>query len=127
MEYITKGFRFDEEVMAWLDKLKAMHGSYNKGLRLIAFTEESRGKPPIDVEAHSVAVSQVCGQPTVDEAEMSKPAAEVLDKAKARLRPTVTTFRSNLRREAREINARNRVPGDPHWKGPLLKPKDQKK
>lgn len=91
MEYVSKGFRFDTEVMAWLDKLKAMHGSYNKGLRLIAFSEESRGKPPIDVEAYSVAASRVCGQPTVGEAQMSRPAAEVLDKARARIRPRKQT------------------------------------
>jgi len=36
-------------------------------------------------------------------------------------------LRTKLRKEAREINARNRVPGDPHWKGPLLKPNQQRK
>lgn len=36
------------------------------------------------------------------------------------------TPRANLRKEASEINSRNRVPGDPHWKGELRKPKDQK-
>jgi hypothetical protein len=49
MEYITKGYVFDEEVTTWLNKLKCMHGSYNKGLRLVAFPAEGRGKPAIDV------------------------------------------------------------------------------
>lgn len=37
MDYISKTFRFDNQVMEWLEKLKSLHGSYNKGLRLIAF------------------------------------------------------------------------------------------
>lgn len=49
MEYVTKSMRLDEEVVAWLDKLKKSWGSYNKGLRLIAFAGEGRGQPPIDV------------------------------------------------------------------------------
>ena len=49
MEYLSKTLRLDEEVIAWLDKLKSMHGSYNKGLRLVAFPAEGRGKPAIDV------------------------------------------------------------------------------
>jgi hypothetical protein len=32
--------RLDSEVIAWLDKLKVMHGSYNKALRLLAFSIE---------------------------------------------------------------------------------------
>ena len=32
-KYKSKGYVFDEEVTAWLDGLKAVHGSYNKGLR----------------------------------------------------------------------------------------------
>ena len=42
--------RLDSEVVEWLDKLKGMWGSYNKGLRKIAFCE-TRGAPVIDVTA----------------------------------------------------------------------------
>lgn len=37
MEYKSKGYVFDSEVTAWLDRLKELYGSYNKGLRLVAF------------------------------------------------------------------------------------------
>jgi len=40
VEYISRGYRFDEQVIAWLDGLKGVHGSYNKGLRLIAGLEK---------------------------------------------------------------------------------------
>lgn len=49
MKYKSKGYVFDEEVTAWLDKLKAMHGSYNKGLRLVAFPGSDR-HPAIEAE-----------------------------------------------------------------------------
>jgi hypothetical protein len=49
MDYLIKSMRLDAEVIAWLDKLKAMHGSYNKGLRLMAFPSEGRSGPAIDV------------------------------------------------------------------------------
>lgn len=84
MEYITKGFRFDEEVMAWLDKLKAMHGSYNKGLRLIAFTEERRGKPAIDVEAHQIAAKAIeAAQPKAVKAARKQTKAAMAIQARA--------------------------------------------
>ena len=54
MEYLTKTMRLDAEVIAWLDKLKSMWGSYNKGLRLIAFTDDRRGKPPMEAEVVKV-------------------------------------------------------------------------
>jgi hypothetical protein len=37
MEYLTKSMRLDSEVIAWLDDLRKAHGSYNKGLRVLAF------------------------------------------------------------------------------------------
>jgi hypothetical protein len=39
MDYLIKSMRLDVEVIAWLDKLKGLHGSYNKGLRHIAFSD----------------------------------------------------------------------------------------
>ncbi len=35
MEYVSKSYRLDEEVVAWLDELKSDYGSVNKGLRAI--------------------------------------------------------------------------------------------
>lgn len=34
MEYIVKSYRLGEDVIDWLEQLKAVHGSVNKGLRL---------------------------------------------------------------------------------------------
>ena len=51
MEYKSKGYVFDSEVTAWLDRLRELHGSYNKGLRLVAFPAEGRGVSAIDVRA----------------------------------------------------------------------------
>jgi hypothetical protein len=39
MEYLSKTMRLDSEIIAWLNKLKEMWGSYNKGLRKVAFSE----------------------------------------------------------------------------------------
>lgn len=146
MEYITKGYVFDGEVTAWLNELKRMHGSYNKGLRLVAFPHEGRGKPAIDVtpeparalptarkkpnkreaaiqaRAESDLTAREVGRENIDYSDVeSSPTTHVatLDAGK--------TLRANLRKEASEINKRNRVPGDPHWKGELRKPKDRKK
>lgn len=33
MEYLSKTYRLDEEVIAWLEGLREAHGSVNKGLR----------------------------------------------------------------------------------------------
>ena len=37
------------------------------------------------------------------------------------MKMTPKQIRSNLRKEAQAINERNRVPGDPHYKEPLIK------
>lgn len=35
MKYELKTLRVDEEVMEWLEGLREMYGSYNKGLRVV--------------------------------------------------------------------------------------------
>lgn len=57
MKYRSKGYVFDEEVTAWLDALKAEHGSYNKGLRAITFqllpaSPPNLGRSPRDTPAN---------------------------------------------------------------------------
>lgn len=35
MEYLSKTYRLDEDVTAWLEELREAHGSVNKGLRSV--------------------------------------------------------------------------------------------
>lgn len=119
MEYVSKGFRFDTEVMAWLDKLKAMHGSYNKGLRLMAFPDTARGGPPIETtttvydpkKAKSILIEKV---PADAPERQLEPSASVVT-------PTARVKISKLR-GATGATAIGHKP----FKGPLLKPKDRK-
>jgi len=43
LEYLSKTFCLDEEVLGWLEKLRELHGSVNKGLRLVAFPNSGDG------------------------------------------------------------------------------------
>lgn len=61
MEYISKSYRLDEEVIAQLERLKSDYGSVNKGLREVLFAFQAirhlRQKmeapaPDINVEPH---------------------------------------------------------------------------
>jgi len=60
MEYLTKTMRLDSEVIAWLDKLKATCGSYNKGLRTIALCEH-QAQPAIEVHNDDLALLDAVG------------------------------------------------------------------
>lgn len=76
----------------------------------------------IQARAESDLTAQAVGREDLDYSDTeSTPTTHVatLDAGK--------TLRASLRKEAREINGRNRVPGDPHWKGELRKSKDRKK
>lgn len=60
MEYKSKGYVFDIEVTAWLEGLKAQHGSYNKGLRQVAFpgrTMQDAGRIVQDTPSYVVPPS----------------------------------------------------------------------
>ena len=59
MKYKSKGYVFDEEVTAWLEKLKAIHGSYNKGLRLVAFAAEGFSAIPSGVKDNELDVPRI--------------------------------------------------------------------
>lgn len=79
MKYRSKGYVFDEEVTAWLDSLKAIHGSYNKALRLIAFPVEKALKRDVshparelvaDLDAVGPDLSSQRGNPSIETRRM---------------------------------------------------------
>ena len=50
MDYLSKSYRLDTEVVEWLDGLKSDYGSVNKGLRAaMATCELSKGVIPLPV------------------------------------------------------------------------------
>lgn len=125
MEYLVKSYRLDEDVVAWLDNLKMLHGSVNKGLRAAMLA--ARETFPADLKPRGTPIHR---SPDLDEhlAEErerngTKPGYDVASATSVMVEKIPPRSPEGRLRKALQ---RQEASAERSFKGPLLKPKDRK-
>jgi hypothetical protein len=123
MEYLSKSYRLDEEVVAWLDGLKEIHGSVNRGLR--AAMKAAHESFPDNLKPRGTQIPRSADLDThlatEREGQIQQQMREISvgDAIVTTLEPPQTVRRS--------VNGARSSPAPRPFKGALLKPKERKK